>query len=183
VQVHAEPKLPVAVAPDGTVLIGVGRALLRWQRDGLLLLHATLPLPITNQNALTHHSSVQTSDGGSYTVTYDVPAQIVALATGLSGWFTYSTELGVYPTSDGTLMMVDAFNGTTWPMPNASGDRLSGIATPQMSDDGHRLGAIISGDLYLWNTAIPLDREATARWLDQLTNATAELGTATLTFH
>jgi hypothetical protein len=122
-------------------------------------------------------------DGGTYAVTYDVPAQIVALPAGMTGWFTYTAELGVYGTADGSLQMVDAFNGATWPMPTANGGYYPTIVGPQLSDDGHHVGALIESDLYLWDAEIPFERDATARWLDQLTNATAELGTATLTFH
>ncbi|MEO8548437.1 MAG: hypothetical protein ABI678_00615 [Kofleriaceae bacterium] len=81
---------------------------------------------------------------------------------------------------DGTLKMVDIADGSTWPVaPPHPGT----AASPGLSDDGHYLAALIDSTFHLWKNDLPMSREATARWLDQLTNATAELGTATLTFH
>jgi protein kinase-like protein len=170
----------ISIRRDGTVYPGVGRAMLRWQRDGLVLSHALLPMPITLQFSLAHHTSVTTSDGGAYSITFDVPAQVVTLPANLYGWLAYSVELGAYAQSDGAIRVVDLATGYTWPMalPHA------GIATaPAISDDGAYMGALIDGNLQIWQPEIPQTPEDTARWLDRLTNASAELGTATLTFH
>jgi hypothetical protein len=172
----------VSVSTDGTVLIASGRMVMRWQRDGLLLLHAVLPLPIEVMISLAHHISVRTTDGGTYTVTFDAPAQVNTLPPGFLGWVSYSAELGVFGSADG-LTMIDAYNGMTWPLPAAHNGFMPRLAAPNISDDARYIGAMIDSNLYIWNPKIPLDRDAVARRLDQLTNATAELGTATLTFH
>jgi hypothetical protein len=169
----------LSVALDGTVLVGVGRGLMRWQRDGLLLLHAMLPMPITAQYSLSHHASVTTSDSGSYSITLDAPAHIATLPANVTGWLAYTTELGVYQNPDGTLRMADLADGSTWPLARPQ----IGIArAPALADDGRHVAAMIDAELYLWEPEIPLSREDTAHWLDTLTNATAELGTASLAF-
>jgi len=170
----------ISVAPDGTVYPSVGRALMRWQRDGLLLLHTTIPTSISGQFSVAAHSAVSTRDGGAYTVSFAAPARVAALPSNLYGWLAYTSELGVFALPDGTLKMVDLAEGTTWPVAAPH----TGVATsPGLSDDGHWAGALIDFNFELWENDLPMTREATARWLDRLTNATAELGTATLTFH
>ncbi|HEX7704489.1 MAG TPA: hypothetical protein VF403_27305, partial [Kofleriaceae bacterium] len=172
----------ITISPEGVVLIASGRMLMRWQRDGLLLLHTVLPLAIKTMASLAHHTCLHTSDSGTYTVTYDAPAQVNTLPPGLIGWFSYTSELGVYGGADG-LTMMDAYNGITWPLPSAHDGAMPWNAAPNLGDDGRYIGAMIGNNLYIWKPEIPLDRDAVARRLDQLTNATAELGTATLTFH
>jgi len=170
----------VSIGPDGTVYPSSGRALLRWQRDGLLLLHAMIPLPIASQYSLAHHTTVTTTDGGSYSITFDVPAQLATLPANLYGWLTVSTELGAYARADGSLRIVDLANGYTWPV---ALPRSGTAAMPGLSDDASYMAALIEGNFLLWHPEIPLTPEDTARRLDRLTNASAELGTATLTFH
>ena len=170
----------VSIAPDGTAYPGVGRALFRWQRDGLLLLHAAIPTPITGQFSLARHAILLTADGGSYSVGFEVPAQVITLPANLFGWLAYSSELGAYAQADGSLRVMDLANGFTWPaaLPH------TGIATATgVGDDGQVMAALIDGGLQIWRPEIPQTPEDTVRWLDRLTNATAELGTATLTFH
>jgi hypothetical protein len=170
----------VSISPDGTVYPSVGRALLRWQRDGLVLLHAMIPMPIANQYTLAHHTTLTTTDGGSYSITFDVPAQVATLPANLYGWLAYTSELGAYAQSDGSLRVIDLANGSSWPVALPH----TGLAsTPGISDDGRFMGALIDGNFHLWKPAFPQTPEDTARWLDELTNASAELGTATLTFH
>ncbi|MEO8548438.1 MAG: serine/threonine-protein kinase [Kofleriaceae bacterium] len=41
-----DARVTISIAPDGTVFPSVGRALMRWQRDGILLLHTMLPIPM-----------------------------------------------------------------------------------------------------------------------------------------
>ncbi|HEY0249871.1 MAG TPA: hypothetical protein VGC41_00005, partial [Kofleriaceae bacterium] len=167
----------------GDVLIGVGRALYRYEeRSKLLLLHTTFPEPIKGQTALAHHSVIATQDGGLYTVSYAAPAQIVTMPANMTGWFAYGSELGVFAAHDNTIAMVDGTNGLTWPVPAPRGVATE-LATPGLSDDAHHLGVIVGGVLHLWDNPMPKDSAETARWLDQLTNASAELGTSTLTFH
>jgi Protein kinase domain len=172
----------LTISPEGVVLIASGRMLMRWQRDGLLLLHTVLPLAVETLGSLAHHAFLRTSDSGTYTVTYDAPTQVNTLPPGLIGWFSYSSELGVYGGADG-LTMMDAYNGITWPLPSAHYGSMLRMAAPGLGDDGRYIGVMIDSNLYIWKPEIPLDRDAVAQRLDQLTNATAELGTATLTFH
>jgi len=179
-QIQLASSALVALARDGTVYPGVGRALYRWQRDGLLLLHATIPMPIVAQYSLVDHTVVMTTDGGAYSLTFAAPAQVATLPANLFGWLTYTSELGAYAQADGSLRVVDLASGSSWPaaLPH------SGIASmPAMSDDADFMAALIDNSLHIWQPEIPQTPEATARWLDRLTNATAELGTATLTFH
>jgi len=174
-------ELRIAIAADGTVFAGAAKTVLRWQRDGMVLVHTTLPEAIEGLIPMAHHVLLRTRDGGTFTITHDVPAQVKTLPAGtVWGFFAGEAELGITDSESGELAIVDVVSGTTWPaaMP-AHGTAVA----PQVSSSGRLAGSIIGPKLYIWDLDVPATAADTARWLDTLTNATAELGTSTLTFH
>ena len=52
-----------------------------------------------------------------------------------------------------------------------------------ISEDGLHVAGLDQAALEEWTLDLPLDAAATKVWLDQLTNATAELGPTTVTWH
>ena len=74
--------------------------------------------------------------------------------------------------------LVDLVDGSHW---QAIIGGYQELKRPMLSDDGTLLFGMIDYErLLVWDVAVPRDAESTARWLDELTNATAEHGPAAL---
>ena len=89
--------------------------------------------------------------------------------------------LGVYASGRGSLELVDFAVGEHWPLTR---DRFWDRA--QISADGTMVVAVSTDPTTnptVWKIDLPSTPSATAAWLDEQTNATAELGSTTLAWH
>ncbi|MFT3695181.1 MAG: serine/threonine-protein kinase [Kofleriaceae bacterium] len=178
-----ELRYTISLSAIGDAFVTVGKVMYRYERKShLLFVHAVLPETISGEINLAEHTICTTGGGNMYSVSHSVPAQVTALPANIRGWFTFTPELALFSNHDGTLSMLDATNGQNWPVatPHVMAPE---ITSPALSDDSKHFGAIMAGTLYLWENMLPNDASDTARWLEQLTNATAESGTSSLTFH
>jgi hypothetical protein len=86
----------------------------------------------------------------------------------------------VYETSQNTPEILDLLVGTHWPLVRR-GSR--DLMYAMISDDGSQVVALDKSTLVAWKLDLPFGAAATKAWLDELTNATAELGPTTVTWH
>jgi hypothetical protein len=182
----AAPKLArqwaLRLLPDGKLFFPVDNKVMCWRADGTLVEHVVLPETITNTYSSMNQMIVITQDGGGYVVRFDKPgfarSTIPAGARRIS---MSDTGLAVFETAVSTPEVVDLNATGRWPVVRRG--RVGRIKFPTISDDGKTIMALEGTDLVEWPIDVPQDADATAAWLDRLTNATAELGPTTLTWH
>lgn len=167
---------------EGRLLTSAGARLHAWEPDGAVLTVATLPRPITALARFGRYMVASLDDGSLYRVDLDAAAseRVVAMpALGSIDSVAVARQAGgddLISTRqpDGSVMILDVAANVGWRLPV----ELLGATTPAtLSRDGTRL-SLLAGPrlLYTWSLELPRDAAATARWLDELSNADASLG-------
>jgi WD40 repeat protein len=168
--------------PDGKLFFPVDNKVMCWRPDGALVEHVVLPETIVNTYSGNDQMIVITKDGGGYVVRFDKPgfarSTIPAGARRIS---MSDSGLAVFETAVSTPEIVDLNAAGRWPVLRRG--RQGRVKSPTISDDGKSIMALEGTSLVEWPIDVPQDADATAAWLDRLTNATAELGPTTLTWH
>jgi len=97
---------------------------------------------------------------------------------GMSPILASGPGLGVSLGSDNKVSVVDLVVNASWPLL----DRVRGVNQGvRITSDGETVSVLANTEyLLIWRLRLPHGPEATARWLDELTNATATHGTTRL---
>lgn len=162
---------------DGRACTCAGRRLVCWNADGSITALPELPFEIQRADLLAAGRAIVTlADGGVYRIDLATGAATsIAAAGGISPALAHGPELGVANRADNKLVVIDLAANATWPL---VGGFRGGKTSARISSDGEII-AIVAGmrSLLTWRLRLPPTPEATARWLDELTNATLEHGT------
>nr|HEX4315765.1 protein kinase [Kofleriaceae bacterium] len=173
----ATPAAALAFAGDGTLLVAAGLEVHAWRGGPHEAVRARLQRPVVDlmleAGARDHERVVALCDDGS-AYTFGVtggplkpalpagpPARAVARTAGLYVASPQPDELAIY----------DPLAATSWPLAVATG--AATFEQPRMSADGTRVLALVPTGLVTWQLDMPASADATAAWLDRLTNATA----------
>jgi hypothetical protein len=167
----------------GRAFFADGDRLMRWNLDGTVTAHVTIPTTITTLGRSSRNILVQARDGSGYVVDPETPD---TLSAGLAGGNTTTlhfglTGLAVLAVPHRGPRLLDIEVARSWPIFHR-GSRWR-YMHHHLSHDGRWLTALQSNRLVEWPIDIPETADATRAWLDRLTNATAELGPATLSWH
>ena len=183
-------QLPVAtpyeqslvVDATGNVFAPAGNKILRWRLDGRLVDHATVPGPIQALTLAGTSIVAFTEEHAGYTVALDRPDQVAGRILPGTRYFAKGDDSNLVATEGvvGNVLLVDLLTGERWPlMPPSRNRPLNAV---QLSSDGRRVSGLTGSTLWIWPLSLPPTAAETAAWLDQMTNATSELGTSTLTW-
>jgi len=167
---------------SGRAWIADGTRVTRWELDGSVTQHATLPSRITAMiGAVAGRIAVDTEQGG-YLVELAHPDRSVATiplgttvevehgrsTTAIVAQLAPAAQLIAIPLEAGGATLVDAVDGEAWTIGQHGPD--SSLA--HLASDGSCLYEL--GDtLRVWTLALPTTREATVRWLAELTRSPA----------
>ncbi len=165
------------------LLIPNGPRAIRWDAAGKVTTIATLPARVMSVSPLDAGTKllIGATDGAAYLVPADGSAPPVAVIP--SGTEDIGTSLSrgiaAFPTSRG-IDLVDMASGARWPF--IPGDRQLRAQSVRISRDGKKIAATIDGTLIVLDLELPMTAAETRAWLDQLTNASADLGASALTW-
>jgi hypothetical protein len=164
------PTTRLLLLGDGTVLFGESRALRAWRPDGTLAAHAELARPISALGiAGTGPAIALTGEGSTYLVALDAPNRVTEVEAVGGTSAAMSADTGVYVTaSRGGLDVIDPIVRHRWTLARAA---TRAYRDAQISADGRRVLAITSRGLLVWSWPRPQGPEATAAWLDSMTDA------------
>jgi hypothetical protein len=166
--------LPLALATDGTVFVGVGGEVRAWRPDGRIEPIATGVEPIydvvlvepTTVLALAEDGTGHLVDIRTKTITARIPvAPLSSVAA--------SGSLIASPTVAGGVEVVDPVAQWRWPLATPQKGMHQPFADIQMSPDGARVVGLTQHSVVVWTLDLPGSAEETASWLDKLTNASA----------
>jgi len=177
-------RMTIQLVPDGRVFAIEGNRMRVWQRDGSLIDHATLPTPVLEviPFSLTF-IVVITTDHAVYLVSLAQPNQVHATVSAGVEFTSIAGERGFAAAThdDGRVEVVDLLGGAQWSLGKLTANSVVGVA--QISTRGDLIAAQLGQDaLVLFRLDVPDSAADTARWLDELTNATTEHGPASLTW-
>jgi hypothetical protein len=174
----APSKLPILIVQrDGRVCAATGPRIECWSAGGGLAVLATLPLEITVLELLTDELAiVSLADRGYYRVDLATgKATSIGLSGGMEPTMALEPGLAVTNRADNRVTIVDLIANESWPLNTGFFGASRGV---RITPDGKLVVALAGRDqLLTWRLDLPQTPEATARWLDELTNATGELGT------
>jgi serine/threonine protein kinase/WD40 repeat protein len=162
----AQPTPALAVAPTGDVLYGSGTELRVWRADGTRAVLATYDKKVTEIALADGRILALCEDGTLHVAESKAPA--LAAASGSVA----ASGLVAAISGDGGIEVVDplAQPGEAWTLAAPRGRTFS---HPQIAPDGSRVLARTPTSVLVWPLALPPTRDATAAWLDVLTNAIA----------
>ncbi|HEU0031028.1 MAG TPA: WD40 repeat domain-containing serine/threonine protein kinase [Kofleriaceae bacterium] len=167
---------------DGTAFLPVGKRVIRWAPDGTQAAIAELPAELAVVLSVEDVLVVGTIDGAWYVVHLDHPDRIdSAIPAGTLGVSIADPHLAVFTSKDQAPRMIDLDVGRAWPLLGVGS--ASALRYPAISHDARQVLALDRDHLLAWDVDVPGDAAATKAWLFQLTNASAELGTTTMTWH
>jgi hypothetical protein len=176
------PIVRVGIAADGRVFYPSGTSVRTWFPEGRVAEHARVPTPLAAVFAQAHTGIALTEDGAGYAIDLDAPGKVTSvLPTGAKGvTIAHDVGLAVFQTSGDNGEIVDLVAGKRWPL--MSRDKSLLLRDLTMSADGTIVMAVKEKTALVWRITLPQTAAETARWLDALTNASADLGTTTLTW-
>ncbi len=161
---------PIALAPDGTVLVAVGSELRAWRASGELVVLAQLPHAIRAVHAMSATRAIALSESDAYGI--DDSAPLVTMPLTGSAAVADDAGLVVVRSSAGVLEVIDAFagprDGVRWTLARATDVMFS---APHVTRDGRRVLAGTANGLVVWSLDLPATADATATWLAALTAA------------
>ncbi|HTL38324.1 MAG TPA: protein kinase [Kofleriaceae bacterium] len=174
-QVDSQSPIRIALAGDGTALVGIGGELREWRPDGKLAVlvsglkvikHVSFVAPTT--------ALVVTEDATAHQIdtrSHDVAAPVQTIGHAGSHADTGGLVAGI--SALGGVEVYDPLAHWSWPLvtPQKGQPPFSFV---HISPDSRRVLAMTSQSLLVWTLDLPQTAEATAKWLDRLTNATAE---------
>ncbi len=187
------PKM-IAILPDGSLVFPDGPTLMAWRTDNELVKLVELPKPIATVGAAGPDRVVVGIEGGmAYVVGIDRPDH----KTGpfdLAGVASVvqSPDTGIMAFANrGAIEVFDPIANHRWTLASSPGLT---FLSPLITNDAHRvLARRMATDrekrdvekreevaVLAWQLVVPATPDDTARWLDQLTNATWDPQTASL---
>jgi hypothetical protein len=185
------PAIPsmIVVQPDGVVVFPEGRMLRSWRLTGDVQPLVELPKPVTALGIAGADRAVAFVDGGGagYVVSLDVPntrseqfeLPAVQFArqspdTGILV-FAHRGAIEIFDPIANHRWTLASSPGLTFTLPLISNDAIHVLARRQITDrekrevEGRELTVLIA-----WKFELPAGADATARWLDRLTNAVVD---------
>jgi hypothetical protein len=177
-------RMTVQLAVDGRVFAARDHQIFVWELDGSLTEHATLPSPALDVVPFnTTAVVVITADHAAYLVSTAERNRVQATISAGVEFASLAGERGfaVATHDDGRLEVVDLLGGAQWSLGRLNATVVHGAV--QIDARGDLVVAqMAQNELLLFPIDVPDSPAATARWLDELTNATTEHGPASLTW-
>jgi hypothetical protein len=168
---------------SGRVCIGVGARLECWNPDGSSTSVATFPADVAAIQLMGNEAAiVALADRGLYRVDLLKPGEPTSLGPsgGMSPILAGGPGMAVALGADNKVSVVDLVVNASWPLINGVRGANLGV---RITPDGDTVSVLASNEYLLtWRLGLPQGPAATARWLDELTNATSEHGTAKLSW-
>jgi WD40 repeat protein len=159
----------LAIAPNGDVMFAAGKDLRAWRADGTVATLATYEKPVASISLVGDGPPrvlAVTDEGAVHAADSKAPPLVAPRAS--------IAESGIVAaiSADGLLEVFDplAQPGERWTLAAPKG-RTFGFA--QIAPDGSRVLAVTTNGVLVWPLAVPATRDATASWLEGLTNAIA----------
>jgi hypothetical protein len=175
-----EASFALGVELDGRACLPRGRKLSCYAPGGPVTSEVELPDRITTSSGVGRMLLLGQPDGSKYLVDPRTGMKRGMMIAGTRAPSNAITEpLGVYVSGRGTIELVDFSVGEHWPLTR---DSRAWWDAQISADASFVLGEAEDNMPILWKVDLPSSSSATAAWLDQQTNATAELGTTTLTW-
>jgi WD40 repeat protein len=175
IQVDAQSPIRIAIANDGTALLGIGGEVRAWRPDG------KLDVLLGNLKTVKHVSFVAqttalavTEDATAYQIDTRAKSEVAPpQQVGRAGSHADSGGLAAGLSALGGVEVFDPLARWSWPLvtPQKGQPPFSFV---HISPDSRRVLAMTSQSLLVWTLDLPQTAQETARWLDRLTNATAE---------
>ncbi len=171
----APAQLPMVLAPDGTVYLGVGGELRSWRADGKVDVLAKDLKQIVNLAivapgvvfVLCEDSTGHLVDVRGKEITAHVP---VAASASVAA----NGSLIANPTITGGVELIDPSGGWRWPLASPQKGMQQPFSYAEISPDGRRVLGLTQHSVVVWTLDLPGSADETATWLDKLTNATAD---------
>ncbi|HUJ60061.1 MAG TPA: hypothetical protein VLX92_16260, partial [Kofleriaceae bacterium] len=164
------PRGGLALDGDGTVVFATGPELRTWAPDGTVASLCTFDKPI-GRVALGEAGIIAvTTDGFAHVVDRAHPHDAQVQPVLASRPSIAQNGLIASTTTDGALDAIDPAAGERFTLAVPKGRTFS---FTQISPDGKRVLAVTQSGVLVWTLALPDTPEATAHWLDELTNALA----------
>jgi hypothetical protein len=175
--------MPLALAADGTVFIGVGGEVRAWRADGRIESLASGTEPIYDVAVLDSTTLLAlAADGTGHVV--DIRAKAITARIPVAPLSSVATNASLIasPTVVGGVEIIDPIAQWRWPLATPQKGMHKPFADIQISPDGTRVVGLTQHSVVVWTLALPGTQDETATWLDKLTNATAESPTGPLTW-
>ena len=153
----------------------------RWSTSGELKTLVELPSPVVFATTASGSATITTKDGATYSWPVDGHTPPQGIAPTGTGTISISgdAQFGAFVTPRG-IDLVDLVAGVRWSLVPA--DRKIRAGQAVISRDGKRVAAMLLGTIVVWDLELPMTAADTRSWLDQLTNASADLGASALTW-
>ncbi|HEY4239856.1 MAG TPA: protein kinase [Kofleriaceae bacterium] len=191
----AERDGQLVVLADGTVAYLAGMEVRAWTPPtegspaGVIVTWVTLPSMLANLGVADDETVIAFSESGTaYAFPRSDPAAYVTQQLGGAMHASMATGAGLVTAIDhASVTVYDPILRAAWvvatppPAPPDGGPRMNALdeplppvsfSSPQLSSDGRWLVAHTPEGLVGWDLGTPIGPEATAKWLDSLTNAT-----------
>jgi hypothetical protein len=173
--VQSQSPIRIAIGEDGMVLVGIGGDLRAWRPDGKLDVLATGLQPITQVAFVAPTTALAISEDGTAhqldTRSHDTVAPPQSIGHGTSHADTGGLVAGI--SALGGVDVYDPLAHWSWSLVTPQKGQPP-FAFVNISPDSRRILAMTSQSLLVWTLDLPQTAEATAKWLDRLTNATAD---------
>ncbi len=170
----AQPLPRIALAADGTALLGVGGEVRAWRSDGGLDVLLTGKTQVAALALVAPNRALAvTDDGNGYVTDLRPGSAMPPIEITRDPAIALDGSLVAGHTSVGGVQVIDPLAGWSWRLatPQKGQSPYGSIA---IAPDGSRVMAISDGNLLVWTLDLPRGPDATAAWLDKLTNATAD---------
>ncbi|HSD86948.1 MAG TPA: serine/threonine-protein kinase, partial [Kofleriaceae bacterium] len=179
-QLPATPAAHIVMAPDGDVIVGVGGELRAWRSDGKVDVLASGIKPIIAVTLVEPSVALAvTEEFAAYQISLRHETLAPPQPIGHSTSFATALPLAAGLSAIGGVEVYDPLAHWTWPLaiPQKGQAPYSFV---DVSPDGRRVLAMTAASLLVWTLDLPPTAEATTKWLDKLTNATADSPTEPL---
>ena len=163
------------VSADGTVWFLHDREVHAWRGDGALVRIATAPKPLDDfGEAGPMALAAFAGDSTIYTIGREPPYPFVEALPAIDGTSAaMSPETGLLVVLEhGAIDVLDPLVHQRWTLAQPTGVTFDNLA---ISGDGRRILAHTEHGLVTWSIALPQSPDATAKWLDAMTNAVDDL--------
>ncbi len=168
-------QVPLALSPDGTVLIGAGNELLSWRTDGKSEVIAKLDKPIFDLVLIAPTTALVLSEDGAGTV-IDVSGKRVIRQLPMSPHASPASEGALIAGSTviGGVEVIDPLVGWRWALTSPQKGVQQQFTYVEMARDGSRVLGVTPHAVVVWTLQLPASADETETWLDKTTNATAD---------
>ena len=180
--VYAPAMLTTAATRGGDVFVGVGAVLRRWSATGELTDHVALPRSILRIDLIDDTRAVIVADDRTAYLADLRERERFQRLPELGHTFSFVAGSPLIVTDDrtGGVTVIDLDANAAWKIARAAPQG----STPALAGDGNtvilRDSALDATAIAFWDLALPTTPEATAAWIDGLTNATFDPRTGML---